>query len=42
MFANSVIPKGPLDAIYVVITGFLDLIVDGIIFIALAVVVFSK
>jgi len=42
MFANSVTPKGFLDEIYIVTTGFFDLIVDGIIVISLAIIMFSK
>lgn len=42
MFANSVTPTGFFNAIYVVTTGFFDLIVDAIIVISLALILFSK
>ena len=42
MFGNSVTPKGFFNAIYIVMTGFFDLIVDAIIVISLAIIIFSK
>ena len=42
MFANSVTPKGFFNTIYVVMTGLFDLIVDAIIVVSLAIIVFAK
>ncbi len=42
MFANSVTPKGFFNTSYVIVTGFFDLIVDAVIVICLAIVVFSR
>jgi ABC-type transport system involved in multi-copper enzyme maturation permease subunit len=42
MFADSVTPKGFFNTIYVVITGLFDLIVDGILAIALALIIFNR
>jgi hypothetical protein len=42
MFANSVTPTGFFNASYVVMTGFFDLIVDAVIVISLAIIIFSR
>jgi hypothetical protein len=42
MFANSVTPKGFFNAIYILMTGLFDLIVDAAIVISLAIIVFSQ
>jgi hypothetical protein len=42
MFADSVTPKGFFNTSYVVITGLFGLIVDAVIAIALAVIMFAK
>jgi hypothetical protein len=42
MFGNSVTPKGFFNAIYIVMTGLFDLIVDAIIVISLAIITYSR
>ena len=42
MFADSVTPHGFFNTVYVVTTGFFDLIVDAIIVIGLAFVIFGR